>query len=91
MKNENELAKKNIEISFEFSRYLLAHPELDEAIPENALILFQIENDRALTKYNKELAKRHKEINQPVIVVKIQGLAPSRLIRPTLATSLSKR
>lgn len=90
MKNERELAQKNIEMSFEFSRYVLAHPELDEVIPDNAMILFQVENDPAVTRYNKELAKRHKESNQPMIVVKIKGLAPSRLIKPTLTTSIPR-
>ena len=87
MKNENELAKKNLDLSFEFSRYLLAHPNLDESIPENAMIIFQVDNDPALTQYNKELAKRHKELNQSIIIIKIKGLAPSRLIEPTLAAA----
>ena len=87
MKNENEMAKKNLEISFEFSRYVLSHPELDDTIPDNALILFQIQDDPDLTQYNLKLAEGHKEIGQPVVIVKIKSLAPSRLIEPTVAMS----
>ena len=87
MKNENALAQKNLDLSFEFSRYMLSHPELDEVIPEDAMIIFQIENDPELTQYNKGLAKRHKELNQSLVIVKIKGLAPSRLIEPTVAAA----
>ncbi|MDP3703656.1 MAG: hypothetical protein Q8R78_04655, partial [Candidatus Omnitrophota bacterium] len=64
MKNESELVKKNVELSFEFSRYVLAHPEMDEKIPDNALITFEIEDDPELTAYNKSLVQRNREAGQ---------------------------
>ena len=82
MKNDSELAKKALEVSFEFSRYVLAHPEMDEKIPDNALITFEIEDDPELTAYNRSLAQRNKEAGQPVIVVHIKRILPSRLLEP---------
>ena len=82
MRNEHELARKNVEISFEFSRYILAHPEIGAKIPDNALIAFHVADDPALTKFNQNLAKRTKEPGQCVISVWIKGLSPTRLIRP---------
>ena len=82
MKNEAEIAKKNIELSFEFSRYVLANPGLDERIPENALVIFEIADDPELSQYNRLLAQRNREINQSVILVKVKGIAPTRLIEP---------
>ena len=84
MKNERELAKKNLEISFEFSRYVLAHPGVGAKIPDNALIAFHVADDPALTTFNKNLVKRTREPGQPVITVWIKGLATTRLIKPTL-------
>lgn len=88
MKNEAELAKKNLEISFEFSRYLLVNPALDDKIPENAAILFEVEDDHELTQYNRALAQRNKEAGQPIVIVHIKGLAPTRLLKPEV-TSVS--
>ena len=82
MRNEAELAKKNVEISMEFSRFVLAHPELDERIPDNALIVFEVSDDRDLTEFNHSLAQRTREPGQPVVVVRIKGLAPTRLLEP---------
>ena len=84
MKNDSELAKKNVELSFEFSRYLLAHPELDDTIPENALMIFEIADDPELTAFNRALAQRNREANQPVVIIRIKGLAPTRLLEPTV-------
>ena len=82
MRSEAELAKKNVEIAMEFSRFVLAHPELDERIPENALIVFEISDDRDLTQFNHALAERTREPGQPVVVVRIKGLASTRLLEP---------
>lgn len=76
------LAKKNLELSFEFSRYVLAHPELGDKIPDNAMIVFAVAEDRPLTRYNAALAKRNREAGQPIVTVHIKRLAPSRLIAP---------
>ena len=84
MKNDSELTKKNLEVSFEFSRYMLAHPELDAKIPENAQIIFEVEDDPELTAANRALAQRTKEAGQPIVVVHIKGLAPTRLLEPTV-------
>jgi hypothetical protein len=84
MKNETELAKKNMEISFEFSRFLLTHPELEDNIPEGALIIFQIDDDPELSRYNATLASRNRETSQPLVTVHIKGLAPTRLLEPTV-------
>lgn len=85
MKNEAALAKKNIEIGLEFSRLVLANPEFGEKIPQDALILFEIADDQPLTAYNRALAKRNKTPGQPVVTVRIKGLAPTRLLRPTVS------
>ena len=83
-RSDKELANKNMELAFELSRLVLAKPELARKIPENALVIFEMEEDPAFTSYSKRLAKETREPNQPVIVVHVEGLAPSRLIHPEL-------
>ena len=83
-RSDKELAEKNTELAFEFSRLVLARPELARKIPDNALVVFEVEEDPPLNSYAKKLAKQTHEPNQPIIVVHVKGLAPSRLIHPEL-------
>jgi hypothetical protein len=85
--SERELAKKNLELSFEFSRYLLSHPELEERVPEDALVVFEVADDPALTAFNRALIQRTREPGQPLVVIRIKGLAPTRLVDPTVTVS----
>ncbi len=88
---EKELFEKNLEINHEFSKYLLSHPEIEDKILPNALIVFAVEDDPELTQKNIEMSRSHREPNQPVIFVKIKGIRPSeesRLIEPHLETTL---
>ena len=84
MRNEAELAKKNMEIAFEFSRFVLAHPELDDRIPEDAMVVFEVADDPELTRYNRAIAQRNKETGQLLVLVRIKGLATTRLLEPEL-------
>lgn len=83
---EKEFFEKNLELSTEFSKYLLAHPELESQIPRDAQMVFLVDNDPGLTQKNLELAKKHRQEGVPVVFVRIKGLRPetSRLIDPRL-------
>jgi hypothetical protein len=72
-------------LSFEFSRYVLSHPELAEKIPSGAQVIFLLDKDEQYNKRSKALAKVYKEEEQPVVFIKVDGLLPpleSRLINP---------
>lgn len=43
--NDKEFSEKSLTLSFEFSRYILAHPEVEEQIPEGALVVLLLEDD----------------------------------------------
>ena len=80
-------------IGFEFSRYVLKHPEIAEQIPPNALIIFQIETNPEFNKWEKQRAKSSREPGQRVLIVDIEKLLPpfeTRLVNPKieLATSI---
>lgn len=84
---EHDLAEKRITVSFEFSRYLMAHPDLAERLPKDAAVVFFIEDDPEFTDHERKLAAQLTAEGQPVVRVRIRGLAPpleSRLIEPTL-------
>jgi len=80
---QSKLVEKNLELSFEFTRYLLAHPEVEKQIPRGAQVVMLPEYDEELKRFNLRNSKRHREEGQPVVYVRIKKLAsdrPSRLI-----------
>lgn len=84
---KNEFFERSLEISTEFDRYVLAHPEVAEKIPDDALVIFLLEDDAEFSKKSLEIARKKREKGQPVVLVRIKGLAPpvvSRLIEPRL-------
>ena len=78
-----KLIEKNLELSFEFTRYLLAHPEVEKQIPSGAQVVMLPEYDEKLKRFNLRNSKRGREKGQPVVYVRIKRLAsdrPSRLV-----------
>jgi hypothetical protein len=74
-----ELFAKNQKLSTEFDLYIMEHPEIEDQIPDNALIVLLPEYDKELARKNRELALRHREPGQPVVYVRIDRLRTSRL------------
>lgn len=85
--NEKEFFDKSLTLSFEFSRYIIAHPEIEEQIPKGALVVLLLEEDPEYNQQAMELAQANKETNQSVVIVRVQKLLPpteSRLVNPRL-------
>lgn len=74
-----ELFKKNQQLSTEFELYLLEHPEIEDAIPDNAMIVLLPEYDKELSEKNMELAEANKEAGQTIVYVKVEKLRASRI------------
>ena len=74
-----ELFKKNQQLSTEFELYLLEHPEIEENIPDNALIVLTPVYDEELTAKNIELAEANREPGQAVVYVRVERLRTSRI------------
>ncbi len=74
-----ELFRKNQQLSTEFELYLLEHPEIEDKIPDNAMIVLVPEYDKELAKKNRELAGANKEPGQTIVYVKVKKLRASRI------------
>jgi hypothetical protein len=85
--SEKKLTQKALELSFEFSRLVLAQPDLAKQIPENAIVAFEVDDDPELTAHSRKVSEAAREPDQPLIVVHIKHLAPSRLVGPELRTA----
>ena len=82
-----DFKKLNAELGAEFDRYIVEHPAWAEKhIPAGAKIALQMEGHAAFNAWSRQLAKRTRGENQPVVVVCIEKLAPvrSRIIKATV-------
>ena len=79
-----ELFRKNQQLSTEFELYILEHPEIEEQIPDNAMIVLVPEYDQALATKNIELAEANKEPGQTIVYIRIARLRTSRIEGLTL-------
>ncbi|MFP4086792.1 MAG: DUF5647 family protein [Desulfobacteraceae bacterium] len=79
MIKDEDLFARNQRLSTEFDLYITEHPEIEDQIPENALIVLLPKYDKDLAQKNRELALRHREPGQPIVYVTINKLRPSRL------------
>lgn len=74
---------KNSELSMEFSRYVLEHPEIDDILAEDKVVIFLPEFDPELKDFNLKMAKEIETEGGKVLYVKVKQLSPkvtSRLV-----------
>ena len=78
-----------MELAAEFAKLILEHPEVDESLPEDAYIYFEIDGQVDFNRYSRELAqRREREDGMVAVCVRAKGLAPpqgSRLIDPRIS------
>jgi len=72
----NIMERKNSELIKEFNRYVREHPEFADSIPNNAIVIMQLEGDEEFNRWGLNLAKSHAEKDQPVIFVRIKKIKP---------------
>ena len=74
----NVMERKNTDLIKEFNRYVREKPDFAENIPNNAIVIMQLEGDDDFNKWSLELAKNHAEKDQPIVYVKIKRMRPIR-------------
>jgi hypothetical protein len=73
------LFRKNQQLSTEFELYLIEHPEIEEKIPNNAMIVLLPDYDKELAEMNMQLAEANKEPGQAIVFVRVERLRASRI------------
>ncbi len=88
MIDPHEFAQRQLELTGEFGKYVIDHPEVDDVLPPESHIYFEVEGEDAFNRYTRELAeKQHREEGRPIVCIRVKGLAPrqgSRLIDPVI-------
>jgi hypothetical protein len=78
VKAKTEFIEKNTMLVSEFDKYIIGHPEFAESIPDNALVVMQIEGDEEFNKWARELAKGVVDSENPAVYVTVTELKPVR-------------
>lgn len=74
----NIMEMKNTDLIKEFNRYIREHPEFADNIPNNAIVIMQLEGDKEFNKWSLDLAKKHGEKDLPQVFVRIKKIRPIR-------------
>jgi hypothetical protein len=74
----NVMERKNTELVKEFNTYIREHPEFAEQIPDNAVVIMQLEGDEAFNQWSHELGEGHQEEDRPVVYIRIKKMKPIR-------------
>jgi hypothetical protein len=88
MIDPHEFAQRQLELTGEFGKYVMDHPEVDDILPPESHIYFEVAGEEEFNRYSRELAERQlRREGLPIVCVRIKGLAPpqgSRLIDPVI-------
>jgi len=78
MIEKKRFIEKNSMLVKEFDKYILEHPEFADEIPNNALVVMQIEGDEEFNNWARETAQSVAEKDTPIVYVTITELKPVR-------------
>ena len=78
MRSKKAFVEKNSGLVKEFDRYILEHPEFAEKLPDNALVVMQMEGDEEFNRWAKQAAQEAADKDTPVAYVTITEIKPVR-------------
>jgi hypothetical protein len=74
---EKKMIEKNLDLLFEFEKYVLEHPEITE-IPRDAIVFMKLVGNKKFNQWSVRWAKRQVKKGQPLISVTVKKLSPVR-------------
>lgn len=78
MMDTRQYVEKNSMLVKEFDRYVLEHPEFVNNIPDNALVVMQLEGDEEFNTWARGTAQHVADKDNPLVYVTITELKPVR-------------
>ncbi len=76
---ERAMVERNLDLVFEFERYVAEHPASAARIPRDAIVILQVKGDEAFNQWSRRMGERQaKKTGSPVVEVRISKLGPVR-------------
>ena len=77
---EKAMVQRNLDLVFEFERYVAERPGSAGRIPRDAIVDLQVKGDEAFNQWSQRMGERQaKKTGSPVVEVRIGKLGPVRL------------
>lgn len=78
MMDPHEFAQKQLELTAEFGKYVIDHPEADDALPPESHIYFEVAGEEEFNRYSRQLAEKQLgEEGLPLVCIRIKGRTPA--------------
>ena len=74
----NIMERKNTDLIKEFDRYIRERPGFADTIPQNAVVIMQLEGDEEFNTWSRQLGKSYAEKGQTIVYVTIKKIKPIR-------------
>ena len=78
MNDKKRFIEKNTTIVREFDKYIMEYPDFADKIPDNALVVMQIEGDEEFNSWAREAAQEAAEKDTSIVYVTITEMKPVR-------------
>ena len=77
---EKKLIERNLDLLFEFEKYVLEHPEITEKIPRDAVVFMKVAGDEKFNLWSERQAKKQAKKRRSIsVTVKKMGPVHSRI------------
>ena len=73
---ERKLTEKNLDLIFEFEKYVLEHPEITEKIPRDAIVFMKLAGDEKFNRWSERNAKKQAKRGVSLISVTVKKMGP---------------
>ena len=71
-----KLTEKNLELIFEFEKYVLEHPEISAKIPRNAVVFMKVAGDEKFNRWSERNARKQTKKGARLISVTVKKMRP---------------
>jgi hypothetical protein len=73
---ERKLIDKNLDLIFEFEKYVLEHPEVGERIPRNAVVFMKVAGDEKFNLWSERQARKQAKKGTTLISITVKKMGP---------------
>ena len=77
-KTDRRMVEKNLDLLFEFEKYVLTHPDTVARIPDDAVVVMQVNGDRQFNQWSRRMGERHAREGHPLVYIKVKKMGPVR-------------
>ena len=73
---DRKLVERNLDLIFEFEKYVLEHPEITEKIPRDAVVFMKVAGDQKFNRWSERQAKKQAKPGAPVVSITVKKMRP---------------